>query len=102
MDLRCHLFSDVVPSKGVTPRKIGRGRARSLPKRLGATSIEEWIVGAKTWMLVYANGNVAEALHRRPQLDREATLELATRLFPKDNLEPIGDGDLSDTCPADD
>jgi hypothetical protein len=53
-------------------------------------------------MLVYASGNVAEALHRRPQLDRAATLELATRLFPKDELEPIGEGTLWDTCPADD
>ncbi|HVZ19345.1 MAG TPA: hypothetical protein VG897_19660 [Terriglobales bacterium] len=59
-------------------------------------------MGAKTWMLVYANAKVAEALKGYPQLDRVATLRLATRLFPKDNLEVIGDGNLSYTCPPDD
>jgi hypothetical protein len=59
-------------------------------------------VGAKTWMLVYANGKVGEVLNAGPQLDRSATLELATRLFPSDKLEPIGDGCLSYTCPPDD
>jgi len=59
-------------------------------------------VGAKTWMLVYANTKVGEALRGLPKLDRDATLELATRLFPKDKLEFIGDGDLSYTCPPDD
>jgi hypothetical protein len=33
--------------------------------------LEEQIVGAKTWMLVHANGNVGEALRVGPQLDRE-------------------------------
>jgi hypothetical protein len=58
-------------------------------------------VGAKTWMLVYANGNVAEALKGSPPLDRRVTLQLARSLFPKEKLEPIGDGDLSYTCPPD-
>ena len=58
-------------------------------------------MGAKTWMLVYANVNVGETLRSRPQLDRAATLKLASALFPKDKLEPIGDGDLSCTCPPD-
>jgi hypothetical protein len=59
-------------------------------------------VGAKTWMLVYANVKVGESLRANPRLDRDATLELATNLFPKDRLEPIGDGDLSYTCPPED
>jgi hypothetical protein len=59
-------------------------------------------VGAKTWMLVYADANVGKVLKGGPQLDRKATLELATSLFPKSKLEPIGDGDLSYTCPPDD
>jgi|SRR5215471_13546189 len=59
-------------------------------------------MGAKTWMLVYANVNVGEALKSGPQLDREATLKLAHSLFPKEKLEPLGDGDLSYTCPPDD
>jgi hypothetical protein len=59
-------------------------------------------MGAKTWMLVYTTAQVAEALKGEPKLDRGATLRLATRLFPKERLEPIGDGTLSYTCPPDD
>ena len=59
-------------------------------------------MGAKTWMLVYANRNVAEALLGSPQLDRQATQQLAKKLFPRDRLEPAGDVDLSYTCPPDD
>ena len=59
-------------------------------------------MGAKTWMLVYADGDAAEALKSGPQLDRDRTLQFARDLFPKDKLEPIGEGDLSNTCPADD
>ncbi len=59
-------------------------------------------MGAKTWMLVYSSGNVAEALRSSQELDRDATFQLARRLFPKDRLELIGDGDLSYTCPPDD
>ena len=59
-------------------------------------------MGAKTWMLVYANAKVEDALKGAPQLDRDRTLKLATKLFPKDKLELIGDGDLSYTCPPDD
>jgi hypothetical protein len=53
-------------------------------------------------MLVYANTNVGEVEKGAPQLDRRATLQLASTLFPKEELEPIGDGDLSYTCPPDD
>jgi|SRR5215471_3770591 len=56
-------------------------------------------MGAKTWMLVYATADVAATLRREPELDRDATLTLAQELFPGDTLEPIGDGDLSYTCP---
>lgn len=59
-------------------------------------------MGAKTWMLVYATGTVSDTLRSQPQLDRAATQQLAGRLFPKDKLEPVGDGDLSYTCPPDD
>lgn len=58
-------------------------------------------MGAKTWMLVLADANALEALARKPALDREATLTLASALFPGEKLEPIGDGDLSYTCPPD-
>lgn len=59
-------------------------------------------MGAKTWMLVYADSSAREALGARPQLDREATQRLARTLFPGEKLELLGDGDLSDTCPPDD
>ena len=59
-------------------------------------------MGAKTWMLVYANGRVEEALQGSPQLDGNATLQLANTLFPKDRLQPIGNGSLSYTCPTND
>ena len=59
-------------------------------------------MGAKTWMLVYADSNAREALKARPQLDREATRRLAAALFPGEKLKLLGDGDLSYTCPADD
>ena len=58
-------------------------------------------MGAKTWMLVLANSNAREALAGSPPLDREATQKLANTLFPGEKLEPIGDGDLSYTCPPD-
>ena len=56
-------------------------------------------MGAKTWMLVYATADVKDTLRRRPPLDRGATLRLAQELFPTAKLEPIGDGNLSYTCP---
>ncbi len=59
-------------------------------------------MGAKTWMLVYADSDARAALKARPSLDREATQKLAKALFSGEQLEPLGDGDLSCTCPPDD
>lgn len=59
-------------------------------------------MGAKTWMLVYANGKVAETLTRQPELDRDATQQLAKDLFPNEKIEAIGDGSLLYTCPPND
>ena len=56
-------------------------------------------MGAKTWMLVYANASVPDVLRGAPQLDRGATKQLATSLFPNHKLEPIGEGTLFFTCP---
>ncbi len=58
-------------------------------------------MGAKTWMLVLADSDARNALAAKPSLDREATQKLADSLFPGEKLEPIGDGDLSYTCPPD-
>ena len=59
-------------------------------------------MGAKTWMLVYADACAREALKAKPQLDRDATSRLAKALFSGEKLEPLGDEDLSYTCPPDD
>ncbi len=57
-------------------------------------------MGAKTWMLCLLT-LVPVTPAAKPSLDREATQKLADSLFPGEKLEPIGDGDLSYTCPPD-
>jgi len=59
-------------------------------------------MGAKTWMIVYSEANARESLQARPDLDRRATQNLATALFPAEQLTVLEDGDLSFTCPPDD
>lgn len=56
-------------------------------------------MGAKTWMLVYSDGDVSEKLKSNPVLDRVATDMLVQKLFPNENLQVIEDGNLSYTCP---
>lgn len=51
-------------------------------------------MGAKTWMLVYAAGDVSEVLRARPELDRAATRALVTRLHPRHQLVDLKDGTL--------
>lgn len=58
-------------------------------------------MGAKTWMLVYADGSVEETLKRAPSLDRDAAFALTRKLFPSEKLEPLEDKVLSFTCPPD-
>lgn len=53
-------------------------------------------------MLVLADSDARDALARKSPLDREATLKFAGDLFPGEKLQPIGDGDLSYTCPPND
>jgi hypothetical protein len=60
------------------------------------------MMGAKTWMLVYSNGNAKERLRASPKLDRSASTRLAQSLFPTAQLRPIEDGDLSYTNPPED
>jgi hypothetical protein len=59
-------------------------------------------MGAKTWMLVYSDGNAKDILKSHPTLDRGATLALARKLFPGETLEPLADGSLDRTNPPDD
>lgn len=58
-------------------------------------------MGAKTWMLVYAESDARTALAARPALDRGASAAEAARLFPKDKLEALADGSLAWTNPPD-
>jgi hypothetical protein len=56
-------------------------------------------MGINTWMVVFADTDARNALAAQPVLDRPATMLLAGNLFPGESLEPIGEGDLSSTCP---
>ena len=56
-------------------------------------------MGAKTWMLAYSDGDASKALLGNPELDREASLELADRLFPGDTHLPLEDETLTFACP---
>jgi hypothetical protein len=51
-------------------------------------------VGAKTWILVYAEGDVREVLRGRPTLDRDATRALVGRLHPHHQITEIEDSTL--------
>lgn len=56
-------------------------------------------MGAKTWMLVYSNGDAAGTLRRKPRLDRAKSVAVAKQLFGSSRLEEVEDVDLSDTSP---
>lgn len=56
-------------------------------------------MGAKTWMLVYSEGDAREALIRHPPLDRARSRRFARKLFPGERRTTLDDGDLSDTSP---
>jgi len=60
-------------------------------------------VGAKTWMLVYADSNPAEHLRAASNLDEVKSLALAKLLLDKDQLALISNrSNLTYTCPSDD
>ncbi|WP_329003267.1 hypothetical protein OHA18_08370 [Kribbella sp. NBC_00709] len=53
-------------------------------------------MGAKDWMIMYADTDVAGVLRRHPPIDRAATRALVARLHPDTSLIPIADGTLAD------
>lgn len=59
-------------------------------------------MGAKTWMLVYSNGEAAEKLAAGVTLDRAATNSLIGKLFPNEKMDAIEDGNLAFTNPPND
>jgi hypothetical protein len=56
-------------------------------------------MGAKTWMIVYADGPLQGRMWQSCQLDRQAATALAQRLFPNETLTPLEDGSLAETSP---
>jgi hypothetical protein len=53
-------------------------------------------MGAKDWMLLYAQGEVASVLRSAPSLDRDATRALIARLYPVHRITEIDDGNLAE------
>ena len=58
-------------------------------------------MGAKDWMVVYAEGEVRPVLQAGPALDREATLALVQRLHPGQAVTALGDCSLAQGNPPD-
>ena len=57
-------------------------------------------MGAKDWILVYAEQDVATVLRAEPQIDRAATERLVRRLFSHRRLVPRPDRSLAWTNPV--
>ncbi|NIK56640.1 DUF6928 family protein [Kribbella shirazensis] len=53
-------------------------------------------MGAKTWMLMYADGDIASVLRSHPQPDRDASRAVLERLHPEARLSPLEDGNLAE------
>ncbi|WP_410785633.1 DUF6928 family protein [Kribbella sp. C-35] len=55
-------------------------------------------MGAKDWMVLYAETDVAGVLRAHPRPDRDATRAVVERLHPGARLTPIEDGNLDDNA----
>lgn len=51
-------------------------------------------MGAKDWMLLYADGEIRSILQAAPEIDRDATHAFVARLHPDQRLAEIQDGTL--------
>ena len=58
-------------------------------------------MGAKDWMIVFAEDEVRPILQAAPALHREATFDLVQRLHPGRVLTPLDDRSLEDSNPPD-
>ncbi|WP_374585507.1 hypothetical protein [Pseudoduganella sp.] len=56
-------------------------------------------MGAKTWMLMYAESEPAAILRARPVLDRAASQAMLEQLFPGKRYTPQQDETLARACP---
>lgn len=52
-------------------------------------------MGAKDWMIVYADGDVGPVLRKTPEPDREATRAVVERLYQAYEITPLDDGNLA-------
>jgi hypothetical protein len=59
-------------------------------------------MGAKDWIVFYAETEVPATLRSSPQLDRDATDRLVRDLFPHMDVAPAGDVTLESASPPDD
>lgn len=59
-------------------------------------------MGAKSWMVVYSDSDIASTLRSEPSLDRDASTLLARKLFPEFQLKALDDETLVSACPPDD
>jgi hypothetical protein len=59
-------------------------------------------MGAKDWMLFYAEQDIPTVLRERPAFDHAATTELVNRLFPRHSATAIDDVTLLHGNPPDD
>lgn len=55
-------------------------------------------MGAKDWMIMYAETDIADVLREHPQPDRDTTRALVERLHPGARLTPIADGNLNENA----
>lgn len=51
-------------------------------------------MGARGWMLLYADGEVGPILQSVPAIDRDATWALVRRLYPAHRIAEVADGNL--------
>jgi len=58
-------------------------------------------MGAKGWLLVYADGEIQPVLQSAPVLDRQATRALVQWLYPGHQLRDLADGTLLDQANPD-
>lgn len=56
-------------------------------------------MGAKTWMIVYSNGDVPLVWSREPKLNSERNSKILSVLFPGEKYGEIENGNLASTCP---
>jgi len=49
-------------------------------------------MGAKDWLLVYADGEIQPVPQSAPVLDRQATRAMVRRLYPGHQLRDLADG----------